>query len=103
MIPQSPKGSAWLVIYRRPGRTAVIVKVKDYRHGLTAYEAWRASSVPVSFPEAVIVQLDPFPFPSVNTKERRNESKTRKQPLRLRSTGPKNVRRKTSSVAHGRA
>ncbi len=73
--PQAPKGIAWLIIYRQPGKRAIVVRVEDDRHGLTAYEAWRTSSVPVSFSASQVVQLDPYP--SVNTKRRSHVRKVK--------------------------
>ena len=69
--PRCPKGTSWLVICRRPNERALTVEVEHDGHGLTAYEAWVISSVPSSFSETELIQLDPYPLPpSVNTKQR---------------------------------
>ncbi len=70
--PQAPKGTVWLVIARQPGMRATLVQVENIRHGLTAFEAWRDSSVPVAFHQAEVIQLHPYPIPSDITKEKTN-------------------------------
>jgi len=68
--PRAPKGIAWLVIYHQPGKRVSYVEVEHNGHGLTAYEAWAVSSVPVAFHQAQLIQLEPYPSPlSVNTKQ----------------------------------
>lgn len=64
--PQAPKGTVWLVICHQPGQRATVVQVENTRHGLTAFEAWRDSSVPVAFHQAQTIQLQSYPVPSDN-------------------------------------
>jgi hypothetical protein len=84
-----PKGTAWLVFHRRwlgGGSRTAWAFVYNFEAGLTAYEAWQATSLPGNPPyyETVVIQLAPYPAPtsgeakarlSVNTKNERRGKK----------------------------
>lgn len=62
----SPKGSAWLVYYRKwagGGCTTYWSFVFDYDTGLTAHEAWKAAILVgnPAFYEVITLQLDSYP------------------------------------------
>jgi hypothetical protein len=94
----TPKGSAWLVYYRRwvkGGCTTNWGMVFNYSEGLTSFEAWQAISLPGSPPfyEVITVQLDTFPSTgkseqrAVNTSRKSISVNTKKKDCSMNGSG----------------